>query len=75
MNIANDMQYVQGKNEGFFHVSNRHRTTKRAFQTGVFLLTAWISRHLDELEQLYQHFHKNPELSFQEVETARRFAE
>ncbi|MBX6314002.1 MAG: amidohydrolase, partial [Isosphaeraceae bacterium] len=35
----------------------------------------WIESHLAELVTLYQHLHAHPELSFQEVETARRIAE
>jgi hippurate hydrolase len=31
--------------------------------------------HVDELVTLYRHLHSHPELSFQEVETARRIAE
>jgi hippurate hydrolase len=31
--------------------------------------------HIDELVTLYRHLHSHPELSFQEVETARRIAE
>lgn len=37
--------------------------------------SAWFSQNLDELEQLYRHFHSHPELSFQEAETAKRFGE
>jgi hippurate hydrolase len=32
----------------------------------------WAVEHLDELVDLYRHFHANPELSFQEKETAAR---
>src|SRR5206468_2598592 len=32
-------------------------------------------RHLPSLVELYRHFHANPELSYQEVKTAARFAE
>jgi amidohydrolase len=34
----------------------------------------WIAQHLDGLDALYTHFHMHPELSFQEVETAKRIA-
>lgn len=38
-------------------------------------LAASISKHYDEhLSALFEHFHANPELSFLEVETARRLA-
>jgi amidohydrolase len=36
---------------------------------------AWVESHLDELVELYRDFHRNPELSFQEEETAQRFGE
>ena len=32
--------------------------------------TAWAETNLEELMAVYQHFHRNPELSFQEKETA-----
>jgi len=35
----------------------------------------WIAGHLDELVNLYKHFHTHPELSLQEVETSKRIAE
>jgi hippurate hydrolase len=35
----------------------------------------WIEEHLPKAIELYQHFHRHPELSFQEKETAARFAE
>ncbi len=35
---------------------------------------AWFEAHQEELLGLYKHLHSHPELSFQEVETARRFA-
>jgi amidohydrolase len=35
----------------------------------------WIEAHLEELVQLYRHFHTHPELSFHEVKTAERVAE
>ncbi len=34
----------------------------------------WATANVDELFQLYQHFHTHPELSFQEIETAARVA-
>ncbi len=34
----------------------------------------WIASHLEELTGLYRHLHSHPELSFKEVETARRVA-
>jgi hippurate hydrolase len=34
----------------------------------------WLEAHLEELLGLYRHLHGHPELSFQEVETARRIA-
>ena len=34
----------------------------------------WASKELPKLVELYQHFHKNPELSFEEKETAARVA-
>ena len=34
----------------------------------------WIGEHADDLVQLYQQFHLNPELSFQEEKTAERMA-
>ena len=33
----------------------------------------WLSRNLTELEKVYLHFHRNPELSLQEEKTAARF--
>jgi hippurate hydrolase len=36
---------------------------------------AWIEAHLDKLVALYRHLHGHPELSYHEVETARRVAE
>lgn len=35
---------------------------------------AWANAHLEELVELYRHFHTHPELSFQEMETASRVA-
>jgi amidohydrolase len=35
----------------------------------------WISQNLDDLVELYKHFHRHPELSFHEEQTARRLAE
>ena len=35
----------------------------------------WIEKNLESLVQLYIHFHKNPELSFQEEATGIRFGE
>ena len=37
-------------------------------------LAAWAKAHLDELVELYRHFHAHPELSFEERETAARVA-
>jgi hippurate hydrolase len=34
----------------------------------------WVSKELPKLVELYQHFHRNPELSFEEQETAARVA-
>jgi amidohydrolase len=34
----------------------------------------WATANVEELVQLYQYFHTHPELSFQEKETAARFA-
>lgn len=34
----------------------------------------WTNQHLSELVELYRHFHRHPELSFQEQETAERLA-
>ncbi len=34
----------------------------------------WIADHLDELKNLYTHFHTHPELSRDEVETSKRIA-
>lgn len=36
---------------------------------------AWFRTNLDELIGLYRHLHSHPELSFQEVHTAKRIAE
>ena len=33
---------------------------------------AWVRENLKDVVKLYQHFHANPELSFQEKETAAR---
>jgi hippurate hydrolase len=33
---------------------------------------AWAEKHLDEIVELYRHFHSHPELSFMEKETAAR---
>lgn len=35
----------------------------------------WVQAHLDELVELYRHFHRNPELSFHEEQTAARVAD
>lgn len=35
----------------------------------------WIDQTVSELLPLYHHFHSHPELSFQEVETAKKLAE
>src|SRR5688572_9257423 len=35
---------------------------------------AWAQANLEAIVGLYQHFHKTPELSFQEKETAARLA-
>jgi amidohydrolase len=35
---------------------------------------AWAEKHLDEIVELYRHFHAHPELSFMEKETAARLA-
>ncbi len=52
--------------------------------TGLLAMTAsatgadphvWVEQHLDQLVALYQHFHRHPELSNHEVETAARLAE
>jgi amidohydrolase len=37
--------------------------------------TKWLDANLDGLLEVYRHFHSHPELSFVEVETARRLAE
>lgn len=37
--------------------------------------SAWIEARLEPLVELYRHFHANPELSFNEVETAKRLAQ
>jgi len=36
---------------------------------------AWLDRNIPDLLKLYEHFHQHPELSFHEVETAKRLAE
>ncbi len=36
---------------------------------------AWLDQQIDSIVDLYKHLHRNPELSFQEVESARRVAE
>ncbi len=36
---------------------------------------AWVTANLEGLVQLYIHFHKHPELSFEEQATSARFAE
>ncbi|HTF55642.1 MAG TPA: amidohydrolase [Planctomycetota bacterium] len=38
-------------------------------------ITSAAERHLSSLVELYRQFHANPELSYQEVKTAARFAE
>jgi len=35
---------------------------------------AWVKAHLNELVEIYRHFHAHPELSFMEKETAARLA-
>lgn len=35
----------------------------------------WLEANLDDLTRLYRHLHTHPELSYQEVETAKRVAE
>lgn len=35
---------------------------------------AWAKAHMDEIGELYRHFHSHPELSFLEKETAARLA-
>lgn len=35
----------------------------------------WVKKNLDELVEIYQHFHANPELSFQEEKTAAQLSE
>ena len=35
----------------------------------------WIESRLPEIVDLYEHFHRHPELSYREVNTARRIAE
>jgi hippurate hydrolase len=37
-------------------------------------LEPWCVEQVDDLEQLYRHFHSHPELSFQEKQTASRLA-
>lgn len=36
---------------------------------------SWVSSNLESLVELYRHLHANPELSFQEKETAERIAD
>lgn len=36
---------------------------------------SWFAAQADDLVGLYKHLHRNPELSFQETDTARRIAE
>lgn len=38
-------------------------------------IETWANENIDELEELYRHFHTHPELSFFESETAARLAE
>ncbi|MGE0378763.1 MAG: M20 family metallopeptidase, partial [Planctomycetaceae bacterium] len=38
-------------------------------------VAAWVDSQMENLVELYQHFHAHPELSYQEEQTARRFAE
>jgi amidohydrolase len=45
-------------------------TAARAAEPG-----EWAAENLDDLVALYQHFHRNPELSFAEKETSARVAE
>lgn len=35
----------------------------------------WLEKNLDDVVALYQHIHRNPELSFQEEQTAARLAQ
>ncbi len=35
---------------------------------------AWIDKNIDQMLELYRHFHAHPELSYQEKETAARLA-
>lgn len=37
--------------------------------------TGWVNDNLDDLITLYRHLHQNPELSFEEEQTAKRLAE
>ncbi len=37
-------------------------------------IDAWLEKNIEPLVALYQHFHRNPELSFQEKETGERLA-
>ena len=37
-------------------------------------VSAWVEQNLSELVEAYKHFHANPELSFQEFETAAEIA-
>lgn len=37
--------------------------------------TGWVHDNLDDLITLYRHLHQNPELSFEEEQTAKRLAE
>ena len=36
--------------------------------------TAWLDAELGDLVALYREFHRNPEISFREVETSKRLA-
>ncbi len=38
-------------------------------------LKAWVESEMDSIARLYLHFHRHPELSFQEKETAARLAQ
>ena len=40
----------------------------------LLLTQAWIEQNLDDLVEIYQHFHANPELSFQEEKTAAQLS-
>lgn len=37
--------------------------------------TSWLDENLESLVQLYIHFHRNPELSFEEAQTAQKFGD